>query len=663
MKEKFEYFIEHSDNAFFVASLTEEKTIYLNKKASELFEITAETCDFQKIFSSSALRLRDVLESQVNAAAHSIIYNATVTKADGSPLLADLQVGFFNKEKTQVFLELILNKDLSQKMALFQVDKSFRPEAILDLDEELTIIYCNKHFISLLGGRETQCLDCFEQKLSRTFLSESKAEILANIHENLKNFDYHSEEIQIQTVDHCKKWVSLHLEKRNVHESGQEKIIAYLTNIDDKIQREQKYSVLEQYLSIMQESTSDIIYRVDVASNTLYHSNHFSNIHGLEKEIPDYVNVFIHSTIIHPDDIQIYLNNMEEFNQGGSPQTPVRFSLASKEYQWYKITGKRIYDKNGKVTEILGTLINVHKEKTLESNYSTLNQYYQAIQSLSGESLYTLDINTRTLQSKGILVEEIGLPDTLKNFPDSVYELIHSDDLESFKDFTTTTLAKSESTLSLRIKTKDRTYQWYQLKSVVIHDEQGKSKEVLGKIKNIQLQKELERKATHDMMTKVLNKVSFQEAVSKLLEQAGENETHALIFIDLDDFKWVNDNLGHAFGDFLLVTVGKRLKRVVREDDLIGRLGGDEFAVLLKSIGNPAAAQERVKILLETLQRTFHYDGKSTEIKASVGFSLFPEHGTTYSELIKKSDLALYTSKRRGKSIATLYSEEDSPQM
>ncbi len=198
-------------------------------------------------------------------------------------------------------------------------------------------------------------------------------------------------------------------------------------------------------------------------------------------------------------------------------------------------------------------------------------------------------------------------------------------------------------------------YEWFHVKSQFIYDEKGEPKEIFGTMENIQWKKSLERKASHDLMTQVLNKVSFEEKVSALFDASTNSSKHALVFIDLDDFKGVNDSLGHAFGDFLLISVGKRLQRVVRESDLIGRVGGDEFVLLLRDIGTTNSALVRANIMLETLRREFCNEGKSKSIKASLGVAIYPEHGQTYKELIHKSDIALYSSKGNGKNLVTLY--------
>ena len=121
-----------------------------------------------------------------------------------------------------------------------------------------------------------------------------------------------------------------------------------------------------------------------------------------------------------------------------------------------------------------------------------------------------------------------------------------------------------------------------------------------------------------------------------------------MLFVDLDNFKDVNDALGHARGDDVLIEAGRRIRHVLRPDDVIGRLGGDEFAVLLPSLRHPAEAEEIADRLLRTMRRPFVAYDRSFTLGASIGIAQYPEHGTTARDLLHHSDVAVYCAKRDG---------------
>ncbi len=169
---------------------------------------------------------------------------------------------------------------------------------------------------------------------------------------------------------------------------------------------------------------------------------------------------------------------------------------------------------------------------------------------------------------------------------------------------------------------------------------------------------DIEAKANYDSLTQALNKGSFTELVTNLMQRAVERDKFAFLFLDFDDFKGVNDKMGHAFGDFLLEATTKRILHCVRNHDKVGRVGGDEFVIFFQHAPNHESVQERADAILTSLRREFNNGDLRYKIKASIGISLFPEHGNNFHTLYDKADKALYRSKELGKDVATIYSED-----
>ena len=157
--------------------------------------------------------------------------------------------------------------------------------------------------------------------------------------------------------------------------------------------------------------------------------------------------------------------------------------------------------------------------------------------------------------------------------------------------------------------------------------------------------------AHHDALTHLLNRAAFMERLQTSLATAQQQgETLALLFIDLDNFKRVNDSLGHLEGDKVLMTVADRLRSALRSTDVIGRFGGDEFVVLLSS---GIQSRDEVRVVLDALLTLVEVpvkaDGQSLSVTPSIGVAMFPEHGQQADDLIQHADTAMYLAKARGR--------------
>ena len=159
--------------------------------------------------------------------------------------------------------------------------------------------------------------------------------------------------------------------------------------------------------------------------------------------------------------------------------------------------------------------------------------------------------------------------------------------------------------------------------------------------------------ATHDSLTGLPNRALFQEQVDQLGAQA--NSRFALLLLDIDDFKIVNDTLGHDAGDALLSTIGKRLRKSVREDDFVARLGGDEFAIILHEVKSKEATVAAAAKILDLLKEPWLYNGRLADCRVSIGASISALHGGDPAELLKKADMALYAAKTQGRERFALF--------
>lgn len=176
----------------------------------------------------------------------------------------------------------------------------------------------------------------------------------------------------------------------------------------------------------------------------------------------------------------------------------------------------------------------------------------------------------------------------------------------------------------------------------------------LGLFSDISRRKEQESvcnyEATHDVLTGLANQVQLQRHLYAALERARvQQRSVAVLYIDLDRFKLVNDHCGHERGNQLLKSVAGRLQAAVRQVDFIARVGGDEFVVVLDGLrASEHVATEVARKILATLSAPLYVDSLVADIGCSIGISIFPDHGDSVGELLKTADIALYKAKRHG---------------
>ncbi len=168
----------------------------------------------------------------------------------------------------------------------------------------------------------------------------------------------------------------------------------------------------------------------------------------------------------------------------------------------------------------------------------------------------------------------------------------------------------------------------------------------------------LSDKARLDAMTGLLNKSTIIESVENYLKETSDDSKHALLMIDSDNFKAVNDNYGHAVGDEVIKYLGNVIKRTFRDSDFKGRFGGDEFMVFMKNTTKEVTAM-RAGQLNEAIRKPYVKDGKEIRISCSIGVAFYPKDGTDFDSLFGKADEALYKAKSLGKDRFVEYKNEN----
>lgn len=221
-------------------------------------------------------------------------------------------------------------------------------------------------------------------------------------------------------------------------------------------------------------------------------------------------------------------------------------------------------------------------------------------------------------------------------------------------------------TLEVKMGPPSGTATAVELRSVPLFDEAGKRMGTQWIARDITERKRFEDQlvhmANHDYLTGLFNRQFFESALDlELAESRRTRRGGAVLWLDIDDFKTINDTLGHRAGDEVLTGLATRLRAEVRESTVLSRLGGDEFAVLMPSLGADEALAVAERLLDAINTHVYSAVGHTMRVSASIGVVMYPEHGTTPSELLANADMSMYIAKASGRSCVHMHQHDETP--
>lgn len=302
-----------------------------------------------------------------------------------------------------------------------------------------------------------------------------------------------------------------------------------------------------------------------------------------------------------------------------------------------------------------------HKKAFKAKDVELLNveaDYHRYIKALNNaeEALWEYNFEKNKFYAAGKWIDIMGItPEEFVDF-DSIFKSnIHPDDKEKLKsDIERCFVGEIEQYKGEFRICKNNNYIWVLAKAKVDKDKKGNILTFSGSISDITEIKNMEEQvsflAYYDVLTKLPNRTQFTDLLKEEIEKALKNNTSgAILFIDLDNFKNVNDTLGHNYGDELLRQIAEKLRMVLREQDIACRLGGDEFLILLRGINSETEIIRCAEEALKVLDNMYDINDKQVYVSASIGIATFPKDSTDPNVLLKNADAAMYKAKESGK--------------
>jgi diguanylate cyclase (GGDEF)-like protein/PAS domain S-box-containing protein len=405
-----------------------------------------------------------------------------------------------------------------------------------------------------------------------------------------------------------------------------------------------------RWLRSVVENSSEIVKIVDPDGTLRYVNPAFERVLGYDpEEVVGKMNVLDH---VHPDDLSHVLEETEKaMAEGGIATNKAEYRFRHKDgsWRWMESIGTYLLEDPA-VGGVVVASRDVTERKEAEERYRTLVERVPA----------------------AVYVQEIGSPDSAMYMSPRIEDLtgytpeeckdrdlrwrmVHPEDRGRIQSEDERTGEPGEVfATEYRVLHRDGHTVWVRNESVLVEDEASGSRYWQGFMLDITERKEaeerLEHQALYDHLTDLPNRYLFLDRLVRALEltRRRRGRKAAVLFMDLDEFKVINDSLGHEVGDLLLTVVAQRLRRCLRPEDTLARFGGDEFVVLIEAIADPTQAVRVAERITEQVRRPFILGGRELYVASSIGISLGDVRTHDPDALLREADTAMYRAKDEG---------------
>ncbi|MEG1923593.1 MAG: diguanylate cyclase [Clostridia bacterium] len=531
----------------------------------------------------------------------------------------------------------------------------------IKLDNKMTIIYANNFYYEMFGYTAQEAKNVGFVSVDYVVVPDDMHKIFDIISDCInKNQDKYFE-VELREKDVNNKILYI-LARCNCKVESNE-LIASVINITDRKIMEQDVRVSEEEYRIAAEHSEKCILRYDIATKRIYQQFDRFKIFGDCKVIENVPNSILAKGIVAPESVSVYkefYNAMQRGEKNGKAICCIK--NLKGENIWLKNEFTTIYDDYGKALHTIISYYDISKLRELTLSYE---KWKQSIADMPQKTICLLEYNLTKdiiMDKQGQLLDDILIKNESNN--DRTNRLcataIFVDDVLSYKSLmlkenliTMYKNGRREHEFTFRLLL-DKHYRYLSLNIQLIgySDSQDIKAYMLYKDVDDEVNAKLllEKRSITDSLTGVLNREAFKESLENMISNCNAN--HALIMLDIDSFKSINDSYGHDYGDSALVKLVDILKHMLRENDLLGRIGGDEFIFCLKDIPNYETLHKRIEEIRIGLEYQLDNGFKHS---VSMGVTFF--NNGAFDELYKNADIALYKAKQQGKNKYVLYNE------
>lgn len=431
----------------------------------------------------------------------------------------------------------------------------------------------------------------------------------------------------------------------------------------------------EERLRFALEGAGDGLWDWNLVTNDAFFSKRWKEMLGYgENEIGSNIDEW--KSRLHPQDREDVNRSLAEHLEGKSElyNSEHRAKCKDGSYKWVLVRGVIVSrDMDGHPLRIVGSQADISTQKQIERELQEQRNRFSLAVEGAQDGLWDWNVQTNELWLSARFETMLGY--NVGDLPreiDSWFGLLHPEDKDKALKFVNDYLDSKGSKhyeSTFRLRAKDGSWRWILGRGKAMFDKNGKPLRFVGFNTDISNQKDYQKKldhiAKHDALTKLPNRFLLSELLAHEMHSVKRTNQHlALLFIDLDGFKIINDTYGHEAGDFLLNAIAHRMQAVVRESDIVSRLGGDEFVIVASELKNTIEVTPLLQRLLTELSSNVLYKENDLRVSASIGVSFYPQTVDVGNEvLLRQADQAMYQAKLLGKNQYQFFNLESSKEL
>lgn len=466
-------------------------------------------------------------------------------------------------------------------------------------------------------------------------------------------------EFRIIRPDGEVRWVRATGRQRDMLKGSGQAVAGIVTDVTEERTAAESLREAEERYRLISQVTSDLIFDWDIASDRLRWNEARGGIFGYTSDELGSMGALRHN--IHPDEQDRVVQEFSElFNGSATTYTSDhRFRNSDGTYSDVRACGNIIRGADGRPVRIIGSLQDVTERRYADAALRKSEAINRGIVEASTDSVALLD-----LEGKFLFVNRSGgITTTVRDraarygqhwtsfWPESAWPALNN--------AVKTAAAGGRAQITERFEYEGQN-RWWDIAVSPILDETGVPIKLVAIARDVTQQREvnekLRRAATYDALTGLPNRACFQDRLTEAAGRALATGSYfGLLLLDVDDFKQVNDSMGHDAGDALLKSIASRLELPSVRPQAVARLGGDEFAVLLEGIEDSTELASHAQAILARMKEPLVHGGRVLDCHVTIGAALFPDHGSTQDDVLKSADIALYVAKATARGALTTF--------